>query len=236
MRRYLNLILIACILLLTGCSSDEFMEKKVLLALENAIDNPYPAVNHQKKYYGYYLPKDIGRRKSTKFSEVLEKEGYTIVINFKTRSVVEESILLTTHHKKERTINQEVLSKMLGHISYEKVKHGYIYHGYYQMLDKSIQPFTCKILNNDKNNVAISFTSSYMDGFTIVPKVSAHRYASLLLKMASAFRIDEEKILKDLSLYEAYQNDKESNNHMKEVFGEEGYLVDIGNRETHTPD
>ena len=54
--------------------------------------------------------------------------------------------------------------------------------------------------------------------------------------MAGALKIEEERLLADFSLYDAYRNDEESDVQMRDTFDEEGYLIDFDHRETDTPD
>lgn len=229
-----KVIAVLLVLLLSGCAKAETMEKQIRFALNQAKEDPYPAINQQKQYYGYYLPPDIGRRKSTLFSEVLVKDGYTIVMNFKSRAVIEAAT--SSSQREAQEVEQEVLKELLGHASYETIEGGYAFSGYYQMMDGFVYPFTCKVLENDADTVAIALETQYMDSFTIVDRSCADQYARVMLKMAGALKIEEERLLADFSLYDAYRNDEESDVQMRDTFDEEGYLIDFDHRETDTPD
>ena len=229
-------VCLSIMLLMSGCSSEP-VEMTMIDTLKSIpFQDGYAFTNHRKPYYNYYLPMKVGRKISTPLSEVFEKDGYAIVMNFKPSAVITDAYYRQKLTEEEQNRQSEALKELVGHVTYRKETEEMVYSGHYQMLDESVYPYECRMILNDDDSMVVALTSKYMDGYCVVPKVLAPSYAKLMIRMVSAVEINQDKVLKDFSLQEAIQADEENEEALIDTFGEEGYLVDLNNRETNTPD
>ena len=70
------LLFMLSLLLLSGCAEEVELPNQILTLLqEKSTLEPFSDINMTKKYFSYYLPRDVGRSKGNSLSGVYIKDG-----------------------------------------------------------------------------------------------------------------------------------------------------------------
>ena len=82
-------LLMLSLFLLGGCASEADLSNQVLTLLqEKSMLEPFNDTNMSKKYFSYYLPRDVGRGTGNSLSGVYLKDGYKFVMNLDASQII----------------------------------------------------------------------------------------------------------------------------------------------------
>ncbi|MGM9942282.1 MAG: hypothetical protein ACI32N_09890 [Bulleidia sp.] len=87
MKRMIPVLMTLCIL--AGCAQPSVsMQDALNDAVAQVQTQQVQDTTHSKKYYSYYLPRDMGRYESTQFGNVLGYQGYRVLMSLNTPAIL----------------------------------------------------------------------------------------------------------------------------------------------------
>lgn len=213
--RWKTSVLLCLIVLLVGCEKKE-LNDMLFSALKQAESTPLPlAVTHHKPYYSYYLPKDVGQKESTKMSEIFEKDGYRIVMNFELKPFLVE----------EEPLTLEEGTKLL-----EETNTYVVFQGTQATIEGDVIGYQLHAWENDRD-VLLYLEGEIASFYAYVPKMATPSIVKSMLQILSSIVSDEASIREDFTITDLEKETKEQQESLKHL-PSSGLLSDLVNTET----
>ncbi len=232
---------LACALLLCGCVNQAEVPKRVLSQLERQNKEQQEiGYNHTKELYTYYLPQGMGRKESTRLSEVFTKDGYKIVMNFDPGAIVirkyytetdtteTKSDTITSPSESKEIVNEKLTPKM------KEEDNKIIYNGYYYSASKHMFPYTMKLIMND-GMALVYLDASIVELYAYVPIASIPTFAKSMMTIATSLSYDETTILKEFSLKSLQETKKQNLDYLEQHMPSSGSLEELLNPNEQNP-
>lgn len=231
-------ILFLCVLL-CGCHFKEMGTTSFMQILERFDSIEMPSyTNMQKKYYNYYLPKGVGRRKSTQTSEVFVKNGYPIVMNFDPSMIV-----MNEHYKTTSPTNEEVKSDTIRGVPYNEEEHKELltkvtmsedkkgtgkvsFKGYYKDIKDRVYSYQF-ILIPDGTQYCLYFQSDIVNICSVIAQVEIESIMHIMMMLAKSIDYHETEVLQNFSMKSINEVQKDNLQSIQSNISSSGSLPEL---------
>ena len=211
-----KLIVLWGVLLLCGCSSRISIEQQVLEELEHQQSAAgVTFTNMDKRYYSYYLPKDVGRISSDELSSVLIKDNTRFTMSLETSKLIVSDYY---HDPHARVVPEEA--------SLVSSEEGVMrFNGWYKDFEGNHQKYDLTVSDFGKAYL-MRLEAGNFDFYSIVTRANMNSLLSSFFTIVRSSRVDDELVINDFSLQnERNRNGDEVMN--EEIVPEEGAIKDL---------
>lgn len=236
-------ILLAGLFLLSGCVQVSDLPSIVENTLQQQSSKEMPAgTNMTKKYYSYYLPKDMGRLTSTMLGEVFLKDNLQIVMNFDPSAIIIRKYYPTDEQQAQINVepvadeseeaktarvdaeNAKLQTVVLDETLSTEAKK--IYKGSYRDSFGHVQSYEMQLLNNG-DNYLMYFDFTVVKFYSIVPLASVESVANAVLMIAKSIDYDEDYVLSNFSMKKTGEARKQTIESLQQNLSTNGSFVDL---------
>ena len=206
------LTLFVTLLLISGCQAKEANFEE---ALRQTLARPLPvSTNHNKPYFKYYLPPNVGVKTSTELGSLLDLDGHKIMLNLKVSQVV-TSQYEETKTNFEKVEDQRILFSDFGH--------------YIDNDDKEWQ-YRINIYNLKNDTFGLFLENDFVELVALATKEDYEFIFENMMIILRSVDVEEEKIFLAYSNKEIVENKTIHEDFFEHVVPEDGNLIDMYNQ------
>ena len=209
-------LLMLSLFLLGGCASEADLSNQVLTLLqEKSMLEPFNDTNMSKKYFSYYLPRDVGRGTGNSLSGVYLKDGYKFVMNLDASQIIIDEYYT------------EAPAEPVSEVQMETSPAGMVYQGSYINTAEETKNYTLRLEKLTDGYYYIDLAASELRFYSIVPYAEIKSLLNCMLTIMQSVKVERQLILNDFSLKSATAQQQQNLDYLNEEVSVDGYIKDL---------
>ena len=209
-------LLMLSLFLLGGCASEADLSNQVLTLLqEKSMLEPFNDTNMSKKYFSYYLPRDVGRGTGNSLSGVYLKDGYKFVMNLDASQIIIDEYYT------------EAPAEPVSEVQMETSPAGMVYQGSYINTAEETKNYTLRLAKLTDGYYYVDLAASERRFYSIVPYAEIKSLLNCMLTIMQSVKVERQLILNDFSLKSATAQQQQNLDYLNEEVPVDDYIKDL---------
>lgn len=204
--------LLLSLLVLAGCQAEAVNFEA---SLKQSLSRPLAAsTNHNKPYFKYYLPPNVGVKASTQQGSLLDLDGVKMMLNLKVSQVV-----IGQYDDKKESIKKPEDDRL-------------VFSDFGAYIDKNEEEwqYTINVYQFKDNQYAIILENEYLELVSLASEENYEFILEHMMVILKSVEVEEEKIFAAYSNKEIIEDKAIHEDFFEHVIPEDGSLIDMYNQ------